>query len=169
MVARKGHELSFLTPASCRRAGRMPLELCLLPESQPGEARGRIRRERACLSSPRPADVCLGHSIRGKISQAGPTGPHALQRMPDPSQGRPLGHEAYSLHWFSFPLTHCRFRVMSPPLFWANFPSRAGDIGSFSQHLLHTLMCQAPSPWALRPKASEVNRLCPLSSGAPRL
>ena len=55
------------------------------------------------------------------------------------------------------------------PLFWAKFPSRTGDISSFSKHLLHTLMCHAPSPWALGPGASEVNRLCPLSLGVPSL
>ena len=54
LVARKGCELRFFIPASCCRVGRMPPELCLLPESQPGEARAGLGGSEPDRTPPAP-------------------------------------------------------------------------------------------------------------------
>lgn len=68
---------------------------------------------------------------------------------------------------FHFHLLTAKFRVMSPSLFWAKFPSRTGDISSFSKHLLHTLMCHTRSPWALGSGASVCKGSRPVTVLAP--
>lgn len=68
-LCKMSHELSSLIPPLCCRAGQMPPELCLPPESRPGEARVREGSE-LHSTAPSSADFCLGHYIMDKILQA---------------------------------------------------------------------------------------------------